>query len=93
MIKPKTRKGRRTEYAIVGRKNGHDVWFCGMLAPRTWSRGDRWAICRTRLADMKRPYEDAIEHNDVKNIKIIKIVTRITSTEKIYEVKNHSFSL
>ncbi len=86
----KTRKHQNIEYAVVARRRGHDVWYCGKPqfgAPRTWSRGHGYARVRSKLKDIKPFYKDALELSDgVKNIKIIKITEDVTVVESYEDV-------
>jgi len=81
------------EYAIIGKNKGRLMWYCG-AARRTlydkpvWSRGDGWAVCRTKLPDIKKTFQEALAHeesNTVKDMQIIKLTIKSEQTAEPFE--------
>lgn len=80
------------EYAVVGKKRGKLVWFCGDRRRRAydkpvWTAGKGgWAQVVHKLSAIKKILKAAQEHSesiDVKQIAIVKLTTTSKQTAEI----------
>jgi hypothetical protein len=88
---PKTLNWSRTEYAIIGQRGKRQVWFAGQYA-RTrankspWTVDDGWAFVRGEMKEVQKELKVALtmpETKKIKNIRIVKLVTKSTQTSEI----------
>jgi hypothetical protein len=81
------------EYAIVGKKRGKLVWFCGIRRRSAynkpiWSYGDGWAHVAHKLPAIKKALKIAQEDDEtiasnIKQISIVKLTTRSSQTAEV----------
>ena len=86
-----------TEYAVVGKKRGKLVWFCGDRRRRefdksVWAAGKGgWAQVVHQPRAIKQILKTALEHQesaDVKQISIVRLITRSSQTAEIITLQD-----
>lgn len=88
---PPTERTHPYEYAVVGKKRGKLVWFCGdrirNYGKPVWMTGKGgWAQVVHKFATVKKMLKSAQEHQESTNVSqicIIKLITKSTQTAEI----------
>ena len=90
-IEIETKEHVQHQYAVVGKKRGKLVWFCGERRrteynKSVWSYGDGWACVVHKLPAVKKVLKAAKDHEESTNVRQISIAKLTTHTTHSAEV-------
>ena len=82
----------KVTYAIMGRNNGHDMWFCTRgkpgFVPCMWSRGSDWAVVvyvKSLINSYLKKALDCADQYKISKVRIVKIITKVHEEETIVD--------